>query len=94
VLLTAIEFRQIQGNNKETGKPYNFPTLIIADENLNRFSVSVNRDDLVEGNTLPTWLIDACEAKEKFIADVKVFPNKDDKYGRQCQIEISNLREE
>jgi len=92
VEMLAVDYRQVRG--EKNGREYNFPTVVVADEELNRYTVNVGRDDLDEGTTLPKWFLDAVEEKEKFLCDVKIFPNKDDKYQQTCKMEIHNLRQQ
>jgi len=93
VVLTAIECRQLTGTGKN-GKAYNFPILEVGDEDLNKFSVGVNRNDLDEGTKLPQWLIDACENKEKFSTSMNIRPDRNDQYGKACTIELYDLKNE
>lgn len=92
VVLLALDYRQIKGMKGEY--EYNFPSVVVGDEDFNKFSVNVGRDDLDEGTTLPKWFLEAIEDKGKFTCDIKIFPNKDDKYGQTAKMEIHNLRNE
>jgi hypothetical protein len=89
-IVKLIDFRQIQGTKGEF--EYNFPSVTIGDDEFNKFTVNVGRDDLVDEKTLPDWVLKLIESKGEIAVDIKIFPNKDDKYGQTSKMEIHNLR--
>jgi len=91
VEVTAIEFRRLQGTGKN-GKPYDFPVLTIADDKLNRFSVGIRRDAscLNEGK-LSDDIQDAFEEHKKIVVDLEIRPDQNDKYGKQCLMDIVDI---
>jgi len=90
-VITLLDFRQVEGIKGDY--EYSFPTVVIGDDEYNRFNVNVGRDDLEDRKTLPNWVMKIIEKKGKIACDIKIFPNKEDKYGQTAKMEIHNLRE-
>jgi len=74
-VVRVVNTKHLQGNSKSTGKPYDFHTLIVADEDLNKYEVTVDRSDLVE-DALPPFILEALENKGEIVADF-VFRSND-----------------
>jgi len=67
-VVRVVDSKHLQGNSKKTGKPYDFHTLVVGDSDLNKFEVTVDRGDLVDG-ALPAFLLNALETKGEIVAD-------------------------
>jgi len=89
-VVRLIGVRHLQGNGKN-GRPYNFSVLQIADENLERYEVSVEREDLNDG-ILPQWILDVAEEKGEIVCDLRIVPNSEDTYQRTCKLIAGNFQ--
>jgi len=67
-VVKVLDSRHLVGTSKKSGKPYDFHTLVVGDEMYNKFEVTVDKDDLVDG-VMPPFLQKAIENQGEIVAD-------------------------
>lgn len=93
VEVTAVEYRRLQGK-AQNGREYDFPVLTIADSKLNKFSVGINREaDCLTDGVLSEKVVEAFENQKKIVVDLEIRPDKNDKYGKLCTMDIMQITE-
>jgi len=91
VEVTAVDYRRLSGTGKN-GKPYDFPVLTIADSHLNKFSVGIKRDaSCLEEGILNEQTQEAFRTQSKISVDLEIRPDLNDKYGKQCTMDIVDI---
>lgn len=83
VILKLVDLQHRTGKAKETGNAYDFYTIIVVDEDYNRFQSTLNRDDLANLAAITTY----AEEKEDIICDLIMTP---DEY--MVKLRIENIR--
>jgi len=87
VELTLLELRHNEGISKKTGQPYSIYSLVLGDNEYQRFNTSIGKNLLVEG-VIPEWIFKAAEEKTQVLCEIRIQP---DGYG--CKIIIDDIKE-
>jgi len=85
-IVTLLETRHLTGVGKSSGKPYDFYTIVVGDDDFNKFEATVGREDLVDG-VLPSWLVEIMEQRGQIVVDLVLTPEE-----RNIKLRIENLR--